>query len=163
MISRRGRSGQVAGCLSLLLLAITLSACAGRNDHLADTAPCPTLRNNAVRATVHRVALPGAANLRKVVPAVSHLNRSSTVHRLAAGLCALPGVDPHGQQMLCQALLRYKVTFYDRHRPLATATIPTSCQPLTGLGPKRSVPPRTWTLLGDALGIPHATAHTFQH
>lgn len=113
-------------------------ACGGPDRHLADVAPCPTLRSAAERAIVRRVLIPGEHEARYTVPAVRHLNRPATVRRLAAALCALPGPDPRADQELCRATL-------------------------TGLGPRRAVPPRTWTALGDAFGVPHATVDTFIH
>lgn len=159
----RAGSRRVVGCLALFVLVAAVPACGGPDRHLADVAPCPTLRSAAERAIVRRVLIPGKHEARYTVPAVRHLNRPATVRRLAAALCALPGLDPRAEQELCRAGVDYTVSFYGRHRRLATATIPTVCQPLTGLGPRRAVPPRTWTALGDAFGVPHATVDTFIH
>lgn len=158
-----GRRRQAAWCLPLLLLITSAEACGGANHHLSDAGPCPTLKDSATTAVVHRAVLPLKTNPTFALPAVQRIGRPETVRRLATALCALPGLERGVDLPTCRPAVDYTVTFNVPHRRPVTVTIPTECRPITGLGPGRAIASRTrpWSALGTALGIPHATIRNF--
>ena len=104
-------------------------------------------------------------------PAMIKTRDKARVQALARALCALP--KPLSTTMYCVVDLgvRYSLHFWDYlgneavARPVARVVVvdPWGCEFVTGLGSTRwtDTRPQLWTVLGAAIGLPHATRTTF--
>ena len=177
------RRAIIVGCCAVVALSAgPLSGTAGASHSGGLRHPVSTLRPSIspgldlcqLTNIVNRLTVTRHHNANTIAftfPATFESRDKARVQALARALCALP--KPPSATMYCTVDLgvRYSHHFWDYlgneavARPIARVVVvdPWGCEFVTGLGSTRwtDTRPQLWSVLGAAIGLPHATRATF--
>ena len=181
--AQTGRANIAGLCaLALALFAGPLSDAALASQSGSQAHPSSSLRLARstglglcqLRSKVNRLSVTRNHNANPITftfPATVMSRDKARVQALARALCVLP--RPPSTVMYCVVDLgvRYSLHFWDYMgneavaRPVARVVVvdPWGCEFVTGLGGTlwADTRPQFWTVLGAAIGLPHATRSTF--
>ena len=169
-------------CAVVIFFAVPLSGTAWAAHSGSPPHPASSLRPESssglglcqLSSKVNRLTVTRSRNANSislVFPATVRSSDKARVQALARALCALP--KPPSTTMYCVADfgVRYSLQFREYlgieavAEPVARVVVvdPSGCEFVIGLGSTRwtDTRPQFWTLLGAAVGLPHATRTTF--
>ena len=162
--------------LGVAITCVAPAACgspAAGNDADATASPAATVSSGGglcasaqtvQRLSVHRVNMLPQNHERFTFPARANVNDPTKIRMVAQAVCELPPMP--GGAFACPADwgIKYQLTFTADGNKLPTVTIDaTGCQTVQGFSRTIWVArtPGFWSVLGKAIGVPHAASGAF--
>lgn len=147
------------------LLTLGVAPACGGNDAKKALAKPLTIASSNVVVIDRTGSVPGKVKFR--FPARVTVTDRARVRALVAALDGLPrfpkGLFACPIDFSLRYTLRFEIVNPNSVRTIASLTVyPSGCETVTGLGYPRRASATFWRVLGEAVGVPHATAATFE-